>query len=300
MSNSHSKLSDAWLDKTRDDIWSSLQSIFEHFKAPKKDRYAGEFPYPDKNTGLPKLSKCFSFRDAEIRDNLATALRTHLTDDDFECVSVVTEDNEDSKHWPYSLDISVTGDNINSLQQAYEKMAKYLQKVSKTYPAPYKGIPWEDYCKSYQVDDQMTYKTGADSQIEMFEIIPKLYKGIEMHVVGMHSSKSIKLPVIQIELPENRTLITIRDNFHDICVSVDSKFPIKDNRNFSDLFNKDKKTGFFEGFPSDNIHDGYNNNQKKFSLAVHDYPSLMILLSDLYHQDLRTTLTPKQSPKNKI
>ena len=155
------------------------------------------------------------------------------------------------------------------------------------FPTPDKPIPWAEYCDSYKVNEQMMWKDTAYEQITLLDTIPKIYSGVEMHVVGEHISENIKLPVVQLKLPKNTMKVTIRDNFHDVCVSVDSCFPVQNMQDrVSGFF--DVIPGRFEGFPRNLVYGSYSSNPQQFSLSVDDLPSLIILLSELIHQELST------------
>lgn len=283
------------IQEQQQSIGEYLSAIFDHFGAPRQDRYDGEFSYPDCDTGAVKLVEYFAFGYKEIRDTLAEALSRSKSAPDahhFKNVHIETEDVDLLGHWLYKLHIIVTGEDISSTQEAYSEMGAFLQAAAQRFPAPYKGIPWRQYCESYQVDDEMLWRDGAQHQLEMLGMISKLSHGIQMHVVGEHTSKSIRLPVVQVELPRNATRVTIRDNFHDVCISVDSQFPIQDTLSFSSIFNTKNKGGFFEGFPKGLVHGSYEENSQKFSLAVDGYPELMIIMGELIRQDVRTKFRP--------
>lgn len=86
-------------------------------------------------------------------------------------------------------------------------------------------------------------------------------------VIGTHRSKSCKLPVYEISfVPGN--IITMRNNFYDWKVSVDSEKEI--NIEYAGLFNPDASMSSvcFEGFPEDRCFGPYSNNKKQFSVEI--------------------------------
>src|ERR1035437_5805750 len=72
--------------------------------------------------------------------------------------------------------------------------------------------------------DNMKYK---DAAVEQLVFIRDLFAGMfvdfleKIEVISTHTSKSIKLPVYYVKFKDGTTLI-IRDNFHDLKVSVNS------------------------------------------------------------------------------
>lgn len=79
--------------------------------------------------------------------------------------------------------------------------------------------------KFKDIPNQMLWREGGLRQIEQFRSFAEAL-GFPWDVVGHHTSKSIKLPVIRITCGSLN--IYLRDNFHDInvCVVGDAKQPI--------------------------------------------------------------------------
>lgn len=264
------------IEESRARQWVAEKKILKHFGGSKHDRYAGEFPYPDKATGAQQLTEAFAFGDKSVRDGFANAFRYAAQKNGWTDITIKTEDKKGEKGpWPYDLDITVAGPNIRSTLEAYPKMADYFTAVAAELPDR-PGTRWADYIKGKEIQ--------PGSQIAKVNAMLELYPDIEAYVVGIHTSKSRQLPVVQIEFPRRGTLLTFRDNFHDICISVDSRFPVK-THNMDRLFATDKKDGFFEGFPEKLVHEPYDKDQKQFSFVIGDYPSLAMIIGELHHQD---------------
>ncbi len=66
------------------------------------------------------------------------------------------------------------------------------------------------------------------------------------------------------------TVITVRDNFYDYAVSVDSPLDIKETFPFYLFFEKTEEniSCCFQGFPKKYIYKSYSENQKKFSCHI--------------------------------
>lgn len=73
------------------------------------------------------------------------------------------------------------------------------------------------------IPDQMIWKPSALAQIQRFEDLARAL-GTEMHVVGEHRSKSIRLPVVHFAI--DGCLFYLRDNFHDVNLCVLASGPI--------------------------------------------------------------------------
>jgi len=93
-------------------------------------------------------------------------------------------------------------------------------------------------------------------------------------VIAKHSSKSVILPVYQISL---RTVtITMRDNFYDWKVSIESENEIEND--FMELFDQTTKISscYCEGFPENLVFGPYEKNKKQFTCEIkNDYDLYM-------------------------
>lgn len=97
----------------------------------------------------------------------------------------------------------------------------------------------------------------------------KIYETFHPFVISSHTSKSVKLPVFELDLERIGLKIILRDNFYDWCISVESENEV--DCDFIGIINpKDK--GYFEGFPKERIYEPYyaKTNNKNFSVVLRD------------------------------
>lgn len=89
-------------------------------------------------------------------------------------------------------------------------------------------------------------------------------------VISTHMSKSIVLPVYEIKIPEQGIILTMRNNFYDWKVSVESLYPIP-NR-FDGLFNVKEtfSSVLCEGFPPNKVFGSFQDNQMEFTIEIRD------------------------------
>lgn len=178
---------------------------------------------------------------------------------------------------------------------SYQIISNLFEQAAKDFP-PIKSVLWEEYLASHTSDN-----SSDDSIIEMFDSILKLRDGAEMRVVGTHNTKGKSLPIIQLRLPNNGTIITVRDNYYDICVSVDANYDIqkgkdchvKDRCNIGDLFDTTNIGGFFDGFPKGHIFGPFDRNPRRFSMTFREYPSLINVIREIIAQDDALTMGPQ-------
>jgi len=135
----------------------------------------------------------------------------------------------------------------------------------------------QEWANENKPSDDLIYKDGYWEQIIFVrDTLPQLlfasYKEAQKHepvVISTHTSKSVKLPVFQFELPSG-IIITMRYNFHDWKVSVNS--PTEVEADFMGLFNASEaySSVYFEGFPSDLVYGSFDENKAQFSIELYD------------------------------
>ena len=104
-------------------------------------------------------------------------------------------------------------------------------------------------------------------------------------VISHHFSKSIKLPVYQIDVPKLGLKIILRNNFYDWKVSIISSIPI--DFEFGGLFRRNEKVQFCEGFPPEYVFTCFNKNNQKFTVDISNDYKLYTFLYILKNQLLR-------------
>lgn len=150
--------------------------------------------------------------------------------------------------------------------------------------------PWvklQAWFMENRVKNEMVYKGGAEDQILFMRDQPYyLFKDCleETCVVGTHRSKSIDLPVYQLSFTDG-TVLTLRDNFHDWKVSVES--PI-DLHFPTSLFSGEGKTVistiYCEGFTDDQVFGPYSESQRRFTVEIYDMHRLFTFFFLLHEQ----------------
>ncbi len=99
---------------------------------------------------------------------------------------------------------------------------------------------------------------------------------VSAHVIGEHSSKSIRLPVYQLTRPDLGLRLTLRGNFCDWKLAVESDRPIWSEQLpclFQDSPPKDPNYDelaacYFEGFPADRIFGYYSQNPRRWAASI--------------------------------
>lgn len=103
-------------------------------------------------------------------------------------------------------------------------------------------------------------------------------------VIGTHMSKSVVLPVYNFKSEKLGIEVTIRGNFYDYKVSIQSNNPI--NFDFMNLVDTKEQINpiYCEGMEALNkVFDCYNNNHKAFTFEITDEYNLYTLMFMLTH-----------------
>jgi hypothetical protein len=136
------------------------------------------------------------------------------------------------------------------------------------------------------VGDEMLWKGAFGHQMMVIrdEIVPLMAAGLVYQeskeiadVIATHTSKSIRLPVVEVTRKDLGLRFTMRQNFYNWKLSVLAERPIEVD--FTGLFHTtppiDKAyTGdpladcYFEGFPEDRIYRYYSEDPRKFSAEI--------------------------------
>lgn len=143
------------------------------------------------------------------------------------------------------------------------------------------------WARENEPSKEMIYYDGYWDQIIFIRDKIRFLLGVEGHgevndkirVVGTHTSKSIKLPVYELDLKEKFGLrIFIRCNFHDWKVSIQSEKEI--DCDFLDIFEEDKPISYLycEGMTKDQIFGMYNENKKEFTVEIYNHFKLFTFM----------------------
>lgn len=159
----------------------------------------------------------------------------------------------------------------------------------------YDALPKVDlltWCRVNAPSDEMCYKQGYWNQITLIrdKVNRMFYKSYEefkenpVMVIGTHRTKSITMPVYEIDLPQYGIKMILRDNLHNWKVSIVADNPLYVD--FKNTFRENDKpipSVYCEGFKEDQVFGRYCDNQKQFTVEISGSDELYVfmwLLSD--------------------
>lgn len=131
-------------------------------------------------------------------------------------------------------------------------------------------------------NENLFYAKGLGEQIRFVQniicslLMPNYEEAIDNPplVISTHYSKSVKLPVFQINLKKYGIEIVLRNNFYDWKISIKSNNPL--DFDHMGLFNPEEEISylFCEGFPKDKVYGSYNQNHSKFTIEISNHYKL--------------------------
>ncbi len=141
-----------------------------------------------------------------------------------------------------------------------------LEKEIAAYRKPFEKL--QKWATENEPGDNMIWKPSYWDQIIFVrdQLRHCLDKGFKVDVISTHTSKSIVLPVYEIKYKGHRFII--RYNFFNWIISAIMKKPL--TIDFGNLFDKDSKSGWAEGFQDSWLFESYSKNKKKFTIEMQD------------------------------
>ena len=125
-------------------------------------------------------------------------------------------------------------------------------------------------------DENLIYAKGLGDQVcfvrdRLCQLLRSTYEEWRDNpplVISTHYSKSVKLPVFQINLEKYGIEMVLRYNFYDWKISVKSDKPL--NFDYMGLFNPTEEISYLycEGFPRDKVYGSYEQSHSQFTIEI--------------------------------
>lgn len=94
------------------------------------------------------------------------------------------------------------------------------------------------------------------------------YEAFEPQVIATHTSKSVKLPIYQINLEKYGLEIVMKNNFFSWAISIKSENPL--DFDMMELFDEKEVAPLYlcDGLPSEKIYGSYAQNHAEFTIEM--------------------------------
>lgn len=132
--------------------------------------------------------------------------------------------------------------------------------------------PIQQWINGYAEDKELIYGKGAIEQAmfardRLAKCVARTYEEYKScaFVIGEHTGKSVKLPVVLLERP-GLSVVT-RDNFHNVAISVkrESDIPLINLEALIEKPNKKTALVYCEGFPEEWGFGPFAQSQREFT-----------------------------------
>lgn len=180
-------------------------------------------------------------------------------------------------HYAYLEDMKkyIPGFNPEDYESTDEQTDSSVIAYAREYYNSHLPVDLTAWMRVNEPDDCLIYKKGFYEQIrfvnytvcELFFTFEEWKKNPPM-VISTHMSKSVKLPVYQINLKKYGIEMILRYNFYDWKISIKSDKPLEFD--YMGLFNPDQKISscYCEGFPDDKVYGSYSEDHSQFTIEI--------------------------------
>lgn len=168
----------------------------------------------------------------------------------------------------------------------YESCGEYTDpsviEYAKNYYDSHLPVDVTTWLRVNEPDEKLIYAKGFYDQVcfvrdRLCWLLMPTYEELRDNpplVISTHYSKSVKLPVFQINLEKYGIEMVLRYNFYDWKISVKSDKPL--DFDYMGLFNPTEKISYLycEGFPRAKVYDSYEQNHSQFTIEIDSYYNL--------------------------
>lgn len=172
--------------------------------------------------------------------------------------------------------------NPNDYQKCCERTDSSVIAYVRDYYDKHLPVDVTAWIRVNQPDENLFFAKGLGEQVcfvrdNLCQLLRSTYEEWRANpplVISTHTSKSVKLPVFQINLEKYGIEIVLRYNFYDWKISVKSDKPL--DFDYMGLFKPTEKISYVycEGFPKNKVYGSYEKNHSKFTIEIRSYYNL--------------------------
>lgn len=170
----------------------------------------------------------------------------------------------------------IKGFNTDDYESCCEETDPSVLEYVREYYDNHLPVDVTAWIRVNQPDERLIYGKGLGKQVCFIrdDICGMLYPTYEKWrdnpplVISTHMSKSVVLPVFQINLEKYGIEIILRYNFYNWKISVNSDKPL--DFDYMGLFDPKEEIScsYCEGFPNDKVYGCYEQNHSKFTIEI--------------------------------
>lgn len=170
----------------------------------------------------------------------------------------------------------IEGFNPDDYESCGERTDPSVIAYARDYYDKHLPVDVTAWIRVNEPDENLIYAKGLGDQVcfvrdRLCQLLRSTYEEWRDNpplVISTHYSKSVKLPVFQINLEKYGIEMVLRYNFYDWKISVKSDKPL--DFDYMGLFNPTEEISYLysEGFPRDKVYGSYEQSHSQFTIEI--------------------------------
>lgn len=170
----------------------------------------------------------------------------------------------------------IEGFNPDDYESCCERTDPSVIAYARDYYDKHLPVDVTAWIRVNEPDENLIYAKGLGDQVcfvrdRLCQLLRSTYEEWRDNptlVISTHYSKSVKLPVFQINLEKYGIEMVLRYNFYDWKISVKSDKPL--DFDYMGLFNPTEEISYLycEGFPRDKVYGSYEQSHSQFTIEI--------------------------------
>lgn len=170
----------------------------------------------------------------------------------------------------------IEGFNPDDYESCGERTDPSVIAYARDYYDKHLPVDVTAWIRVNEPDENLIYAKGLGDQVcfvrdRLCQLLRSTYEEWRDNpplVISTHYSKSVKLPVFQINLEKYGIEMVLRYDFYDWKISVKSDKPL--DFDYMGLFNPTEEISYLygEGFPRDKVYGSYEQSHSQFTIEI--------------------------------
>lgn len=170
----------------------------------------------------------------------------------------------------------IEGFNPDDYESCGERTDPSVIAYARDYYDKHLPVDVTAWIRVNEPDENLIYAKGLGDQVcfvrdRLCQLLRSTYEERRDNpplVISTHYSKSVKLPVFQINLEKYGIEMVLRYNFYDWKISVKSDKPL--DFDYMGLFNPTEEISYLycEGFPRNKVYGSYEQSHSQFTIEI--------------------------------
>lgn len=176
----------------------------------------------------------------------------------------------------------IEGFNLDEYDGSWEHTDPSVTEYARNYYDTHLPVDVTAWIRVNEPNENLIYAKGLGEQVRfvrdrLCQLLSSTYEewcDNPPQVISIHYSKSVKLPVFQINLEKYGIEMVFRYNFYDWKISVKSDRPL--DFDYMGLFNPTEEISYLccDGFPRNKVYGSYEQSHSQFTIEIASHYNL--------------------------